>query len=112
MDFRMQVLNVSQHEPGRIVGHLTAKLNLDHFRCGHVFIMGSLDRLSRPCEQLPLILYPGESQAVIPVEIIGDTIPEANEFFFLDVFNPVGGSFGQDIIKLTAVRTIVDDDLV
>ncbi len=59
-----------------------------------------------------LILYPGESQAVIPVEIIGDTIPEANEFFFLDVFNPVGGSFGQDIIKLTAVRTIVDDDLV
>jgi hypothetical protein len=51
-----------------------------------------------------------ENQAVIPVEIIGDTLSEADETFFLDVFNPVGGSFGEDVVKLTAVRTIVNDD--
>lgn len=57
-----------------------------------------------------LILYPNESQAVIPVEIIGDANPEPNETFFLDVFNPVGGSFGEGIARLTAMRTILDDD--
>lgn len=57
-----------------------------------------------------LVLYPDESQAVIPVEIIGDTTPESKEFFYLDAFNPVGGSFGGEVVKLTAVRMIVDDD--
>ena len=57
-----------------------------------------------------LNLYPGENQAVIPVEVIGDTTPEPTEAFFLDVFNPVGGSFGEGVVKLTAVRTILDDD--
>ena len=57
-----------------------------------------------------LNLYPGENQAVIPVEIIGDHAPEPSETIYLDVFNPVGGSFGAGVVKLTAVRTIVDDD--
>lgn len=57
-----------------------------------------------------LRLYPGENQAVIPVEIIGDTVPEPDEYFFLDVFNPVGGSFGEGVTMLTARRTILDDD--
>lgn len=57
-----------------------------------------------------LKLYPNEYQAVIPVEIIGDTMPEPSEYFYLDVFNPVGGSFGDGVVKLTAVRTILDDD--
>ena len=57
-----------------------------------------------------LKLYPGESQATILVEIIGDATPEADETFYLDVFNPVGGSFGEDVVQLTAVRTIVNDD--
>jgi len=57
-----------------------------------------------------LNLYPGENQAVIPVEIIGDSTPEADETFYLDVFNPVGGSFGAGVVKLTAVRTILNDD--
>lgn len=57
-----------------------------------------------------LNLYPGENQAVIAVEIVADTTPEANEFFYLDVFNPMGGSFGEGLVKLTAVRTILDDD--
>lgn len=57
-----------------------------------------------------LNLYPDENQAVIPVEIIGDSTPEPTEYFYLDVFNPVGGSFGEGVVKLTAVRTILDDD--
>ncbi|NLZ12503.1 MAG: sodium:calcium exchanger, partial [Alcaligenaceae bacterium] len=57
-----------------------------------------------------LNLYPNENKAVIPVEVIGDTRPERDEYFYLDVFNPVGGSFGEGVVKLTAIRTIVDDD--
>jgi hypothetical protein len=57
-----------------------------------------------------LKLYPGEDWAVIPVEIIGDTTPEPGEYFYLDVFNPIGGSFGAGVVQLTAVRTILDDD--
>jgi hypothetical protein len=57
-----------------------------------------------------LNLYPGETQAVIPVEIIGDTTPEANEYLYLEVFNPVGGSFAAGVTRLTAIRTILDDD--
>ena len=58
-----------------------------------------------------LNLYPGTDSAVIPVDIIGDTLPEGDETFYLDIFNPVGGSFGEGVVKLTAMRTIVDDDL-
>ena len=57
-----------------------------------------------------LILYPGETQAAIPVEVIGDETLEPDETFYLDVFNPVGGSFGEGVAELTAVRTIIDDD--
>ncbi|MDR9440982.1 MAG: Calx-beta domain-containing protein [Halomonas sp.] len=57
-----------------------------------------------------LILYPGETQAAIAVEVIGDAIPEPDETLYLDVFNPVGGSFGEGITQLTAVRTLLDDD--
>lgn len=57
-----------------------------------------------------LVLYPGENKAVIPVEILGDALPEADETFYLDVFNPVGGSFGAGVLTLSAMRTIVDDD--
>lgn len=57
-----------------------------------------------------LKLYPGESQAVIPVEILGDNLPEPDETFYLDVTNPVGGSFGEGVVTLTAVRTILNDD--
>jgi Calx-beta domain/Trypsin len=58
-----------------------------------------------------LVLYPDEDHAVIPVEIIGDNIAEEDEVFFLDVFNPIGGSFGPGVSSLTAMRSILDDDL-
>ncbi|WP_079435508.1 Calx-beta domain-containing protein [Zoogloea sp. LCSB751] len=57
-----------------------------------------------------LKLYPGENQAVIPVEIVGDTVAEPDEAFYLDLTHPVGGSFGDGVVQLTAVRTIVNDD--
>ena len=57
-----------------------------------------------------LNLYPDEMQAVIPVEIIGDRLPEGSEVFYLDVFNPVGGSFGGGVLTLSAMRTILDND--
>lgn len=57
-----------------------------------------------------LALYPGETQAVIPVEVLGDSTPEPDETLHLDVFNPVGGGFGPGVVRLTATRTIVDDD--
>jgi hypothetical protein len=57
-----------------------------------------------------LVLYPNENQAVIPVEIIGDTTPEPDETFYLDLTNPIGGSFGAGVVMLTAMRTIANDD--
>ena len=57
-----------------------------------------------------LNLYPDETQAVIPVEIVGDRLPEGSEVFYLDVFNPVGGSFGAGVLTLSAMRTILDND--
>lgn len=57
-----------------------------------------------------LILYPDNDQAVVAVEVMGDTTPEADEIFYLDVTNPVGGSFGAGVVKLTAMRTLANDD--
>lgn len=57
-----------------------------------------------------LRLYEGENHAVVAVEIIGDNLAEPDETFYLDVMNPVGGSFGYGVVKLSAMRTIVDDD--
>ena len=57
-----------------------------------------------------LVLYQGETQAVIPVEIVGDRVAEPDEYFYLDVFNPVGGDFAPGVTRLTALRKIVDDD--
>lgn len=57
-----------------------------------------------------LNLYADEDYAVIPVEVKSDTVAEGDETFYLDIFNPDGGSFSDGAVKLTAMRTIVDDD--
>ena len=57
-----------------------------------------------------LKLYPGEDHAWVAVEILGDMQPEEDEYFYLDVFNPVGAGFEGGLVKLTAVRTILSDD--
>jgi secreted trypsin-like serine protease len=57
-----------------------------------------------------LNIYADETYALIPVEVIGDTKAEPDETFYLDITNPVGGSFGEGVVKLTAVRTILNDD--
>ena len=57
-----------------------------------------------------LKIYPNEDHALVMVEIIADSLPEPDESFYLDVFNPVGATFGEGVVQLTAVRTIVNDD--
>jgi hypothetical protein len=57
-----------------------------------------------------LLLYENEYQAVIPVEVIGDNLEESDEVFYLEISNPIGGSFSGGQITLTAQRTIIDDD--
>lgn len=59
-----------------------------------------------------LVLYPNQNYAVIPVEIIADTIKEDNETFYLDIFNPQGDTFNQGITTITAMRTILNDDFL
>lgn len=57
-----------------------------------------------------LVIYPDENKAVIPVEIIGDRRVEADETFYLDISNPVGGHFANGVLVLTGMRTILNDD--
>ena len=57
-----------------------------------------------------LKIYPNEVHALVAVEIIADNLPEADETFYLDVFNPINANFGEGLVQLTAVRTIVNDD--
>jgi hypothetical protein len=59
-----------------------------------------------------LNLYKDESYAIIAVELLNDNIKEDNEYFYLEVSNPNYGSFGDGVLTLTAVRTIVDDDFI
>ena len=58
-----------------------------------------------------LKLYAGEQQAVIAVAILGDSQVEDNETFELEIYNPVGASFGNGQVSLVATRTILNDDL-
>jgi hypothetical protein len=57
-----------------------------------------------------LKIYPNENHALVLVEILADIVPEADETFYLDVFNPVNAGFGDGNVQLTAMRTIVNDD--
>ena len=57
-----------------------------------------------------LKIYPNESHALVLVELIADIVPELDETFYLDVFNPVNAGFGEGLVQLTAMRTIVNDD--
>ena len=57
-----------------------------------------------------IMVYPNEGHVLIPVEILGDTLKENDEIFYLDIFDPVGASFENDVLILTAQRTIIDND--
>jgi uncharacterized protein (DUF1800 family) len=56
------------------------------------------------------IIPAGDTQVLIPVEIIGDTIAESNETFTLQISNPVGAAFPANTAQLSATHTIVNDD--
>jgi hypothetical protein len=57
-----------------------------------------------------LVLYPDEDYALIPVEIIGNNQPGQDRNFFLDITNPIGGTFAGGMDTLSAMRTIIEDD--
>lgn len=59
-----------------------------------------------------LNLYADESYAWIPVEILGDTLAEGDETFYLMITNPIGGTFANGQTELLAMRTITNDDWV
>ncbi|SBS25816.1 Calx-beta domain protein [Marinomonas aquimarina] len=59
-----------------------------------------------------LNIYDDESYALIAVEVLGDQTVEDDEAFYLDITNPLGGSFGDGVVTLTAMRTILNDDLI
>lgn len=59
-----------------------------------------------------LNLYQDESYAIIAVELINDHRKESDEYFYLQISNPSYGSFGDNILTLTAIKTIVDDDFI
>jgi hypothetical protein len=61
--------------------------------------------------QSTLKIYPNENHALVLVEIIVDTTPEADEtFFYFDVFKLINAGFGEGAAQLTAMRTILNDD--
>lgn len=57
-----------------------------------------------------LKLYPGETSAVIPVEVVGDRTAEATEYFYLEAFDPANAVFATPNATLVATRTILDTD--
>jgi len=52
----------------------------------------------------------GSTSTVIAVEIIGDAVQEADETFYLNISDPVGGVFPQGFSSISAMHTIIDDD--
>lgn len=52
----------------------------------------------------------GQTSMAIPVEILGDTIIEDDETFFLEVSDPEGGVFPVGVQTLSAMHTIINDD--
>jgi secreted trypsin-like serine protease len=57
-----------------------------------------------------VVLYPGQENLVIPVEILGDIEAEPDEVFSLEIFAPLGAGFPGGATSLSASRTILDDD--
>ena len=57
------------------------------------------------------IIRAGQNSVVIGVEIIGDSIPELDETFFLTISDPTEGIFSSGSDTISAMHTIVDDDL-
>ena len=57
-----------------------------------------------------VVFYPGEQSVPIPVEIIGDNLPEPDETFYLKLYDPIGGTFPNGAAEIIGVRTIHDDD--
>jgi len=89
---------------------LSAALNVDasvQYRTINGTAIAGLDYIYASGEA---VIKAGSTHTVIGVEIIGDTVVEANETFFLEVSEPSGVGFPNGNLILTAIRTIVDND--
>jgi Ca2+-binding RTX toxin-like protein len=57
-----------------------------------------------------LIIYKGQKEGFIPISIVGDTTPEADETFHLVLSNPTRASFAGGAASLASTITITNDD--
>jgi len=55
-------------------------------------------------------IKPGETSTLIGVVLIDDNQAEDDETFSLVVTDPIGGTFADGVVELTATRTIIDND--
>src|SRR5690606_3668529 len=52
-------------------------------------------------------LMPGETETDVTVVVLGDTVPENDENFLLELSNPAGGA---NLGELVATAVLIDDD--
>ena len=52
----------------------------------------------------------GQTEVMIAVEIVADTVAEADETFSLVISNPIGQGFPAGVSEIKATHTIIDDD--
>ncbi|MDD5227794.1 MAG: Calx-beta domain-containing protein, partial [Methylococcales bacterium] len=78
-----------------------------HFRTIDGTAIAGLDYLAT---QGQMTLRVGENHIAIPVTILGDKTIETDETFSLEISEPVGFSFPNNVLVLTATHTIIDND--
>jgi hypothetical protein len=58
-----------------------------------------------------LTIAPGSLSGTILINVVGDTVPEPNETFFINLSNPVNALFAGGAATLQTIGTILNDDL-
>ena len=110
-EFSIESVAVSEGDSGVKTLNLTVRLSsfvessVDYIYPGGATATEGSD-YNRPAAGT-LIFEDGETQATIEFQIIGDTVPEANEFFTVELVNPEGAELSSNSIS---VITIVDED--
>lgn len=110
------ITNVNEPNFGSVVNYFLASFGepLTHdisfyFRTIDGTAIAGIDYLAT---QGQIELHAGQNHIAIPVTILGDKIAELDETFSLEVNNPVGFSFLNNALVLTATHTIIDNDAV
>ncbi|MDD5214128.1 MAG: Calx-beta domain-containing protein [Methylococcales bacterium] len=108
--------NVLEPNYGSVENYFLASFNepLTHdisfdFRTVDGTAIAGIDYLAT---QGQIVLHAGQNHIAIPVTILGDKIAEMDETFSFEVSNPVGFSFLNNALVLTATHSIIDNDAV